>query len=156
MSKLPHEPCQHLTCADFNYQNPLLVTEELVVRTDWWRQPHHWPTGKRLEVLTVSVMVGLFVLLHSIWFIRVPGDLDAFNFVLGVRDFDVAQHRPHPPGAPVYVAAAKTTAWAWQSLRLPGHPLAGHEAAALGALSLIAGMVDQRLCGSSAFGTREK
>lgn len=86
-------------------------------------------------------MVALFVLLHSIWFTRVPGDLDAFNFVLGIREFDVADHRPHPPGAPVYMASAKTAVWVWRSLGLPAHPLAGPEAAVLGALSLIAGIL---------------
>lgn len=34
-------------------------------------------------------------------------DLDSINFALGVRQFDVAQHQPHPPGYPVYIAAAK-------------------------------------------------
>ena len=30
-------------------------------------------------------------------------DIDAINFALGVRRFDVAQHRPHPPGYPLYI-----------------------------------------------------
>ena len=34
-------------------------------------------------------------------------DLDSINFALGVRHFDVAEHQPHPPGYPVYIAAAK-------------------------------------------------
>jgi hypothetical protein len=34
-------------------------------------------------------------------------DIDAINFTLGVRDFDVARHQPHPPGYPVLIAAAK-------------------------------------------------
>jgi hypothetical protein len=34
-------------------------------------------------------------------------DLDSVNFAMGVRQFDVAQHQPHPPGYPVYVALAK-------------------------------------------------
>jgi hypothetical protein len=34
-------------------------------------------------------------------------DIDSVNFALGVRDFDVARHRPHPPGYPAYIAAAK-------------------------------------------------
>lgn len=37
-------------------------------------------------------------------------DIDSVNFALGVRDFDVSQHRPHPPGYPVYVAAGKAMA----------------------------------------------
>ena len=34
-------------------------------------------------------------------------DLDSINFALGVRDFDVTRHQPHPPGYPLYVLAAK-------------------------------------------------
>ena len=34
-------------------------------------------------------------------------DIDSVNFALGVREFDVAQHRPHPPGYPVYIALGK-------------------------------------------------
>lgn len=89
--------------------------------------------------LAVSAMVAFFVLVHGIWFITVPGDLDAFNFVLGIRDFDVTHHRPHPPGAPVFVAAGKVASWFWQALGLPADSLAGPEPAALAALSLIAG-----------------
>ena len=37
-------------------------------------------------------------------------DVDAINFTLGVRDFDVAKHQPHPPGYPVLIAAAKIVA----------------------------------------------
>jgi len=37
-------------------------------------------------------------------------DVDAINFTLGVRAFDVARHQPHPPGYPVLVAAAKLAA----------------------------------------------
>jgi len=34
-------------------------------------------------------------------------DLDSVNFALGVRRFDVAQHQPHPPGYPIYIALGK-------------------------------------------------
>ena len=108
------------------------------VRSDEWRRFALW-TGARSDAFAVSAIVALFALLHGIWFIRVPGDLDAFNFVLGVRDFDVVQHRPHPPGAPVYIAAGKAATWLWQWLGLPADSLAGPEPAALGGLSLIAG-----------------
>jgi hypothetical protein len=36
-------------------------------------------------------------------------DLDSINFALGVRDFDVARHQPHPPGYPVFIALAKVS-----------------------------------------------
>lgn len=108
-------------------------------RVDEWRLRFPWPSGTHAEALAVSAMVALFVLLHGTWFIRAPGDLDGYNFILGIRDFDVAQHRPHPPGAPVFVAAGKAVTWLWQWLELPADSLAGPEPAALGALSLIAG-----------------
>jgi hypothetical protein len=34
-------------------------------------------------------------------------DLDSVNFALGVRHFDVAQHQPHPPGYPIFIALGK-------------------------------------------------
>jgi len=38
---------------------------------------------------------------HSMW------DWDEVLFCLGVRDYDVAQHHPHPPGYPLFIGAAK-------------------------------------------------
>jgi hypothetical protein len=34
-------------------------------------------------------------------------DLDSVNFALGVRQFDVAEHQPHPPGYPIFIALGK-------------------------------------------------
>jgi hypothetical protein len=34
-------------------------------------------------------------------------DVDAINFAMGVLHFDVAAHRPHPPGYPVYILLGK-------------------------------------------------
>jgi hypothetical protein len=34
-------------------------------------------------------------------------DLDSVNFAMGVREFDVARHQPHPPGYPVFIALGK-------------------------------------------------
>jgi hypothetical protein len=34
-------------------------------------------------------------------------DVDSVNFALALHDFDVAAHRPHPPGYPVFVAIAR-------------------------------------------------
>lgn len=39
-----------------------------------------------------------------------PIGVDAVNFVLGVQNYDVAEHRPHPPGYPVFIGLAKTSA----------------------------------------------
>ena len=38
-------------------------------------------------------------------------DIDSINFALGLRDFDVAQHQPHPPGYPVYIALGPHCRW---------------------------------------------
>jgi hypothetical protein len=36
-------------------------------------------------------------------------DIDSINFALGVRDFDVARHQPHPPGYPVFIGISKVS-----------------------------------------------
>jgi len=38
---------------------------------------------------------------------RTPWDWDELLFMLGLDHFDVAAHRPHPPGYPLYILAAK-------------------------------------------------
>ena len=54
-----------------------------------------------------AALVLLFLAAHLVWLPRTLEDLDSVNFALGVRDFDVARHQPHPPGYPVYIALAK-------------------------------------------------
>src|SRR4051812_43858307 len=56
-------------------------------------------------VVTLSIVV---LALHLPFLPRSLEDLDSINFALGVRHFDVARHQPHPPGYPLYIAAAKT------------------------------------------------
>ena len=54
--------------------------------------------------------VGLalvFLALHLPYLPASLEDLDSINFALGVRDFDVAHHQPHPPGYPVFILLAK-------------------------------------------------
>lgn len=51
----------------------------------------------------------LFVGLHLPALPQTLEDLDSVNFALGVEVFDVARHRPHPPGYPIYIAAAKVS-----------------------------------------------
>lgn len=52
-------------------------------------------------------------------------DLDAINFAMGVRQFDVTQHQPHPPGYPVYMVAAKLSTAALTALGIPGAEVRG-------------------------------
>ncbi len=56
----------------------------------------------------VVVLVGVvFFVAHAAALPRSLEDIDSINFALGVESFDVASHRPHPPGSPVFVALAK-------------------------------------------------
>jgi hypothetical protein len=54
-------------------------------------------------------------------------DLDSINFALGVREFDVAQHQPHPPGYPVFIFVAKAA-----------NAVAPTEVSALSGVSIVA------------------
>lgn len=58
----------------------------------------------RLAVAAVAVAVAA---VRLPFLPATPDDLDAANFVLGLRDFDVARHQPHPPGYPLYIALGK-------------------------------------------------
>jgi hypothetical protein len=49
----------------------------------------------------------IFLGAHLALLPRTLEDIDSVNFALGVRDFDVARHQPHPPGYPVFIALAK-------------------------------------------------
>src|SRR5436305_1894026 len=54
-----------------------------------------------------AALVLMFLAAHLLWLPRTLEDLDSINFALGVRDFDVARHQPHPPGYPIFIALAK-------------------------------------------------
>lgn len=62
------------------------------------------PRSLRCAVAALAVAVAVVRLPYLP---LTPDDLDATNFVLGIRDFDVARHQPHPPGYPLYVALGK-------------------------------------------------
>lgn len=66
-------------------------------------------------------------------------DLDSVNFALGVDTFDVSRHQPHPPGYPVYIAAAKVSDVVIGAVR-PGWSRDRRAAVALAIWSVIAGV----------------
>ncbi|MGE3277420.1 MAG: DUF2723 domain-containing protein [Vicinamibacterales bacterium] len=81
-----------------------------------------------------------FALAHLPFLSASLEDIDSANFALGIRDFDVAAHQPHPPGYPVYIALARLTTAATgavSSLR----PESVLDARALAVLSLAGGVV---------------
>jgi hypothetical protein len=78
--------------------------------------------------LIVILLAVVFLALHLPYLPKSLEDLDSINFALGVRQFDVAHHQPHPPGYPVYIALAKVV-----------HAVVPDEARALGLVSVVAG-----------------
>jgi hypothetical protein len=77
----------------------------------------------------VIVLIAVaFLALHLPYIPTSLEDLDSINFALGVRQYDVAHHQPHPPGYPVYIALAKLV-----------HAAVPDEPRALALLSIVAG-----------------
>jgi hypothetical protein len=64
-------------------------------------------------------------------------DIDSINFALGLRDYDPAQHQPHPPGYPVYIAIGRVVLAAVS--RVTAWPAAQAEAFTLALISAVAG-----------------
>lgn len=65
------------------------------------------PALSRRERLIVTVASALVALSRLLAVARSPWDWDEFLFLGGVREYDVVVHQPHPPGYPVFIAAAK-------------------------------------------------
>ena len=76
-------------------------------------QAHRWTTALCARAVTpgtVTVLLATaFLIAHLSFLPPTPTGVDAVNFALGVRDFNVAEHRPHAPGYPVFIALGKTT-----------------------------------------------
>jgi hypothetical protein len=53
-------------------------------------------------------MLGIaFLTLHLLTLPSDPASIDAVNFVLGLHEYRVVDHQPHPPGAPVFMALGR-------------------------------------------------
>ena len=91
----------------------------------------------RLRLL-VALASLVFLVAHLRALPRTLEDIDSINFALGVEHFDVALHRPHPPGYPVFIglARASTHAIAWIA---PGWDRDRRAAAGLAFWGLVAG-----------------
>ena len=87
----------------------------------------------------LAALALIFALAHVPFLATSLEDIDSVNFALGVRDFDVAAHRPHPPGYPVYIALGKiATAIVGFGVEAPAAVI---EAKALAVLSLLAALL---------------
>lgn len=60
--------------------------------------------------LPAAVVGIVFLISHLPLLSRTPADLDGVNFALGVRQFDIARHQPHPPGYPLLIVLGRATA----------------------------------------------
>ena len=62
------------------------------------------------SVRTALAALALLFLAAHLWFLPPTlEDIDSINFALGVADFDVARHQPHPPGYPIFIALGKAS-----------------------------------------------
>lgn len=56
---------------------------------------------------SLLALAAVFLAVHLPFLPPTLEDIDSINFALGVRDFDVARHQPHPPGYPLFVVLGK-------------------------------------------------
>jgi dolichyl-phosphate-mannose-protein mannosyltransferase len=57
---------------------------------------------------TILAIAAIYLAAHLVFLAPSLEDIDSINFALGLRHFEVAQHQPHPPGYPVYIALGRT------------------------------------------------
>ena len=113
-------------------------------------RPSALPVMARTRRLSFVLSLA-FLAAHAVHLPRTLEDIDSINFAMGVESFDVAAHRPHPPGYPVFMALSKASTtgrlrcrpgWDRERRRCgrPGHPR-GHRRSALdsGVHDLLAG-----------------
>jgi hypothetical protein len=88
----------------------------------------------------LGAIAGAFLLAHLPWLAPSLEDIDSINFALGLREFNPAEHQPHPPGYPVYIALGRVMLAAVRAVQ-PGLPGVTVEALALSLLSVLAGAI---------------
>ncbi|HET7704844.1 MAG TPA: hypothetical protein VFM36_02040 [Thermoanaerobaculia bacterium] len=72
--------------------------------TDLSLPPEPLTRAERTTILVATTVVALTRLLAVA---RSPWDWDEMLFLLGLRDYDVALHHPHPPGFPLFMLLAR-------------------------------------------------
>jgi hypothetical protein len=94
----------------------------------------------RLSLLRpwLAVAALIFLVAHARALPRTLEDIDSINLALGVESFDVASHRPHPPGYPVFIVMARASTAAIGMLA-PSWDRDRRAAAGLAVWSLVAG-----------------
>ncbi len=75
---------------------------------EWWRSLERAPellTARQWVAVTAATLVAAISRLLAL--ARTPWDWDELLFIQALDHFDVAKHRPHPPGFPLYIFTAK-------------------------------------------------
>lgn len=98
-----------------------------------------WPERRLLWAFGIGLGL-LYALAHAPYSAKSPDDLDGVNFLLGLREFDVARHQPHPPGYAVYMVLGRLLSGglAWF---MAGSSPGQIDVAALSILSYLSGAV---------------
>lgn len=98
---------------------------------DWWHSLERAPESLTLrQRWAVAAAAAVAALSRLFALARTPWDWDELLFMQALDSFDVASHRPHPPGFPLYILAAKGI-----------HKLGLGDFHALQLLSFLAGVV---------------
>lgn len=63
--------------------------------------------NKRHKVFFILMVIGVFLLLSVPYASHYAYNWDAGQFALGVKNYSLEQHQPHPPGYPVYIVLGK-------------------------------------------------
>ena len=75
---------------------------------EWWRAQSDPPEPiSRNQWRVLLGVAQLAAVSRVLALARTPWDWDELLFMLSLDHFDVAQHRPHPPGFPLYVLTGK-------------------------------------------------
>jgi hypothetical protein len=78
---------------------------------EWWSSLASLPTPlTRYELAAAWILTILAALSRLVALSRTPWDWDEALFILAVRNYDVTEHHPHPPGFPMFIAGAKVFA----------------------------------------------
>ena len=88
----------------------------------------------------ILVIAAIYLAAHLAFLAPALEDIDSINFALGLRHFDVADHQPHPPGYPVYIALGKMADAILQQVA-PSVGFMRQESLALAIWSPIAGAI---------------
>lgn len=99
----------------------------------------HDRTAFRTTRLFAAGCALVFLLGHLPFLASSLEDVDSVNFALGLRDFDVAAHRPHPPGYPVFIAVGKVVRMAVAGVLPAGSAPDVIDARTLALIGVVAG-----------------